>query len=174
MVQLSIAIHNEEGDKLSGTPPRPRSDAATIISAAGAVLAIVISVASLIQTLHTQNQLNQQEASQVYLGEAPAYAYAKHPPKIGYIWWVVMNNSPLQINDVWVEGKNGRYVRMWGVQGCSMYAVPQGFKPVAVDYTDSIARWRHPTDAQPQKNGKPFPSRKGEKSPWYMSIENCS
>ncbi len=152
---------------------RPKSGIAAILSALISLAALGVSAGAYWQSRQTENQLNQQEASKVYLGEAPLYAYPVHPSRSGQIWWVVMNYSPLQVNDVWVEGEHGKYVRMWGVQGCSMYAVPQGFVPVAVDYSDSIARWRHTTDGLPQENGKPLPSRGDESSPWDMSIQNC-
>lgn len=161
----------KEEDKLS---ERPKSDRGTIMCASVAALAVIISVGSFWQSHQAENRLNQSDASEVYLGEAPSYAYASHPRgSSDQIWWVVMNTSNLQINDVWVEGKNGTYVRMWGVQGCSMYALPQGFNPVAVDYTNSDGRWRNPVAGQPQENGKPLPSRGDESSPWFMSVENC-
>lgn len=161
----------KEEDKLSG---RPKSDAGTLVSALAAVIAVGFSIAAYWQSHQTENRLNQQNASAVYLGEAPSYAYASHPSgSSDQIWWVVMNTSPLQVNDVWVEGEHGTYVRMWGVQGCSMYALPPGFTPIAVDYTDSIGLWRNPINGPPKENGRPLPSRGDESSPWFMSVENC-
>jgi hypothetical protein len=37
-----------------------------------------------------------------------------------------MNASPVEVDNVWVEGRNRTSVDMWGVQGCSMYALPKG------------------------------------------------
>ena len=161
----------KEEDKLSD---RPKSDVGTLVSCIAAIAAIGISGLAYWQSHQTANRLNQANASAVYLGEAPSYAYASHPKgSSDQIWWVVMNTSPLQVNDVWVEGEHGTYVRMWGVQGCSMYALPQGFNPVAVDYTNSDGQWRNPVNGSPQENGKPFPSRGDESSPWFMGVENC-
>jgi hypothetical protein len=153
---------------------RPKSDFATIASVIVGLLALAGSGFALWESHQTQNRLDQQSAGAVYLGEAPSYAYKKHPKGIDdQIWWVVMNTSPVQINDVWVEGKHSTYVRMWGVQGCSMYALPQGFRPIAVDYKNSDGRWRNPVSGTPQGDGKPLPSRGDESSPWWMGVENC-
>jgi hypothetical protein len=153
---------------------RAKSDIATWVSALAAIIAVGVSGLAYWQSNQTEKRLNQQSASEVYIGEAPSYAYARHPKgSRGQIWWVVMNTSPLQINNVWVEGEHGTYVRMWGVQGCSMYALPQGFSPVAVDYTNSVGQWRNPLSGSAQEDGKPLPSKGDESSPWFMGVENC-
>jgi hypothetical protein len=159
----------------NGSNNRPKSDKAAI---AAAIIALGLGVVNTIQIQANQNRTNQlnnqQTASKVYIGEEPPYAYTVHPKVDGEIRYVVMNTSASQVNDVWVEGKHGRYVKIWGVQGCTMYALPQRFIPVAVDYTDANGRWRNVFEGYPQEDGKPLPKKGDESSPWDMPAQNCS
>jgi len=173
---ILIAIRKEE-DRL----PRPQSEGANIVSAITAVVsavtaiaALLISIAAYKQSQNSNSRLNQQAASNVYIGEAPGYAYAVHPKIDGAVRYVVMNTTGSQVNNVWVEGKKGKYVIMWGVQGCTMYALPKGFMPVAVDYTDANGRWRNVFEGNVQENGKPLPKHGDESSPWDMGVQNCA
>jgi hypothetical protein len=90
-----------------------------VATAAATLAAAIIAGFALKTSINAQDSLNQQEtqqnASKVYLGEAPKYAYAyaydKHfvsDPNGNEVVWVVMNASDVQIGDTWIEGGMAR------------------------------------------------------------------
>jgi hypothetical protein len=164
-----------------------------IITAAGTVAAAVIALIALMVSCQAEARVKRDEtkqnASKVYVEEAPQYAYSyayqhnynhlKSNPN--EIIWVVMNASDVQIGNVWVEGKNGNWDFMNNVQGCSLYALPSGFKPVAIDFSDSYSQWRRAIGIGPEQSNFNPPSKAKLKlqgklwgSPWWLDVPNCS
>jgi hypothetical protein len=160
------------------------------IIAAATVVATIIALLALRVSFQTENRVQQdgtqQNASKVYLGEAPKYAYTyayqNHlVSKPDEIVWVVMNASDVQIGNVWVEGENGKWDFINNVQGCSLYALPYGFgQPVAIDFSDSYGQWRRAVGAGPEMSNFNAPSRtklwqRGKLwgSPWWLDVPYC-
>jgi hypothetical protein len=156
-----------------------------VATAAGTVIALIALVVSCHTEARVQQDETQQNASKVYVEEAPKYAYTyafnNYPmSNSDGIVWVVMNASDVQIGNVWVEGKNGKWDFMNNVQGCSLYALPQGFKPVAIDFSDSYGQWRRAVGAGPKLRNFNPPSKAKLKlhgklwgSPWWLDVPNC-
>ena len=71
----------------------------------------------------------------------------------------------VQVNFVWVEGSDGTSINISGLQGCSMYALPARFHPVAVDFRDPYAQWRRTFGGLPETDGRPMPKQDTGVSP---------
>lgn len=143
-----------------------------------ALAALAISLASYRLANRSDTRLDRQDtqqvAAKVFLSEAPPYAYAAHPPPAGRTQWVVLNTSPAPISDVWVEGASKRSVNIQDVSGCTMYAVPSDFKPIAVNFKDEHGNWRRAAGAAaPRLLGQPMPSRDSDDSPWFYDVRGC-
>ena len=156
------------------------------LSAFAAAAALLVSCQSLTISQSAQNlataQQRQQIASRVYVSEAPHYAYVHEAPPLwtaqttgqhrtGY---VVLNASNVPVTSVWVEGRGGTSIDIRVLQGCSMYALPPGFRPVAVDFRDPYAHWRRALGGQPYRRGRPIPAHDTGESPWWGDVQNCS
>lgn len=121
-------------------------------------------------------QVQVDAASKINLGEAPEYAIQAHRPSTKGNLYVVMNRSDQQIEDVWVEGAQGRSVKIWTMQPCTMYSFPRNnFTPKAVHYVDGSGLWRRgPGASDPTRIGaKALPDKDTDDSPWAMDIANC-
>jgi hypothetical protein len=114
-----------------------------------------------------------QTAAKVYLAEAPRYAYRAHPESGSRAQWVVMNFAVSQVADVWVEGTDFTSVTIANVRGCTMYALPVGFRPIAVNFQDAYGRWRVPIGGLAELGGKEVPSQDTADSPWWLDVQNC-
>jgi hypothetical protein len=152
-------------------------------TAVAAVASAIIAIFALMVSRQTEDRLNQQEtqqnASRVYVGEASKYAYAyAYKNRLSgphEVLSVIMNASGAQVDNVWVEGENDTSVVIGSVQRYSLYALPHGFKPVAVDFTDSYGQWRRAVGSGPERNG--FNSPPGQDtgdSPWWLDVQGCS
>jgi len=157
--------------------------AAAVLSAAAAFAALLVSFQSLRIARDAQTALHLQQreqiASRVYLSEAPHYAYA-HAPQAwltalnGHPGYVVMNASTVQVNQVWIEGPHHTSVNIWGLQGCSLYALPPGFQPIAVDFADPYGHWRRTFAGTLTSHGKPMPAEATDGSPWWADARSCT
>jgi hypothetical protein len=176
----------------TGSGPGPGKSIVNIITAAGTLAAAVIALFALVASNRANDRVTQDEtqqnASKVYVEEAPKYGYAyayqhnyNHLKSDPYeIIWIVMNASDVQIGNVWIEGKNGNWDFMNNVQGCSLYALPSGFKPVAIDFSDSYGQWRRAIGVGPKQRNFNPPSKAKLKlqgklwgSPWWLDVPNC-
>src|SRR5215217_970338 len=131
-----------------------------VISALLAGLALLASAAALWMAYRVDQRLaldeKRQTAAKVYLAEAPRYAYRTHPESGSRVQWVVMNFGVSQVADVWVEGTDFTSVTIANVRGCTMYALPVGFRPIAVNFQDAYGAWRafqRPTSGLVQRAG---------------------
>jgi hypothetical protein len=129
-----------------------------------------------------EQRLNRQEveqyASKVYLGEALQYFYEEFGRPEGGTW-VVVNASGTQVNGAWVEGgpdENGQptAINIDGVQRCTLYSLPPGFRPVALYFTDPYGDWRRRLGAQLEGGYQPMPAEDTGVSPYVMDVEDCS
>jgi hypothetical protein len=154
-----------------------KSSGAEVASVIVAIFALGVAGFSLCLSARGDARLDRQEseqnASHIYLGEPPQYASSKFKTEGKGVWTVVMNASGTQVDDVWVEGEGNTSVTIDGLQRCSMYALPEGFKPVAVHFLDSYGRWRRPVDGPPERNGRTPPARDTANSPWWMDVGGC-
>jgi hypothetical protein len=148
-----------------------------VVSASVAGLAFLVAAAALWLAYQADQRLNEQEkretAAKVYLAEAPRYAYRVHPESGTRVQWVVMNFGVSSVADVWVEGTNFTSVTIPTVQGCTMYALPVGFRPIAVNFQDAYGRWRVPLGGLPELSGKEVPAQDTADSPWWLDVQNC-
>jgi hypothetical protein len=139
-------------------------------------------------------QLSHEYSNKVYLGEAPQYFYDLYPKVGDEITWVVLNSSGVEIHDVWVEGQNDRWIRIQGIQRCTMYSLPlftsdpdhpEEFEPVAVHFSDPHSvrgnyLWHRATTGELGTDGKPIPTKEEDPdgddadSPHLMDVEGCS
>jgi hypothetical protein len=136
-----------------------------------------------------------QHANKVYLGEAPQYFYKEYEdnPEAVKETWVVLNASGVEIRDVWIEGQDDQWIRIQGIQRCTMYSVPHAtddgaqFVPEAVHFSDPISTeagyvWRRTTAGAIDGDGTPLRSKEqadpdgtdnGE-SPLTLDVQDCS
>jgi hypothetical protein len=123
-------------------------------------------------------------ADNVYLGEAPQYYYDDHPKDGDNITWVVLNGSGIEIRNVWIQGKGDTWIRIDGIQRCTMYRAPAGFAPVAVHFTDPVSIndefvWRRTTSGALTPDGRPMPTEEEDpkddgNSDDPMTVQDCS
>jgi hypothetical protein len=150
---------------------------AQVASTLLATFAVLVAAAALWLGYRADQRLDEQEkrqtAAKVYLAEAPRYAYRDHPESGAKIQWVVMNFGVNQVADMWVEGEDFTSVTIQSVQGCTMYALPVGFRPIAVNFLDAYGRWRVPIGGLPELGGKEVPAQDTGNSPWWLDIRNC-
>jgi hypothetical protein len=144
-----------------------------------ASLALLVSGGSLYVAYETKQRLDQQDkvqvAAKVLLEEAPVYAAKEHPVASNHFQYVVLNGSATQIDDVWVEGSDGRSVNIQGIQSCTMYSLPDGFRALAVNFRDAQGRWRRGLgSAAPSPDGKEMPARDTDDSPWLLDVHACN
>jgi hypothetical protein len=155
----------------------PTAFRAQVASALVAVLALLVAVAALWLSYRADQRLDVEEtretAAKVYLGEAPRYAYAKHPESGDRAQWVVTNFGTSRVADLWVEGADFTSLTIENVQGCTMYALPLGFRPIAVNFLDVHGRWRVPIAELPDLSGKEPPPQDTAESPWWLDVQNC-
>jgi hypothetical protein len=148
-----------------------------VISALLAGLAVLASAAALWMAYRVDQRLEldekRQTAAKVYLAEAPRYAYRAHPESGSRAQWVVMNFAVSQVADVWVEGTDFTSVTIANVRGCTMYALPVGFRPIAVNFQDAYGRWRVPIGGLAELGGKEVPPQDTADSPWWLDVQNC-
>lgn len=143
-----------------------------ILSLSVAVLALVVSGLALVRGEMRATRAEKLEtADRVFLSEAPQYAAAEHPEAT---WWVVMNTSRVQVTDVWAEGEDGRSVKLWSVQPCSLYALPTGFEPRVLYFQDVHGRWSRTPTSGPTEGGEALPVKDTDDSPWWMDARNCA
>src|SRR5215203_250954 len=118
----------------------PTAFRAQVASALVAVLALLVAAAALWLSYRADQRLDVEEtretAAKVYLAEAPRYAYAKHAESGNRAQWVVTNFGTSRVADLWVEGADFTSLTIENVQGCTMYALPVGFRPIAVNFLD--------------------------------------
>jgi hypothetical protein len=134
-----------------------------------------------------------QHASKIYLGEAPQYFYREFDRDEDLITWVVLNASGIEVNNVWIEGKNDKWIGIQGIQRCTMYSAPlytedgTEFVPVAVHFSDPISVdghfiWRRTTTGELHKTGMSIADRRemdpdgrddGNPGP-VMDVRDCS
>jgi hypothetical protein len=155
----------------------PSASRAHVVSVVLAAFALLVSGVALWMAYRTDQRLRlaeeRQAAAKVYLAEAPRYAYRVHPESGERIQWVVMNYGVSQVTDVWVEGTNFTSVTIQVVQGCRMYALPVGFRPIAVNFLDVYGRWRVPLGGLAESGGKEVPVQDTADSPWWLDVQNC-
>ena len=155
----------------------PTASRVQVASALIAVFALLVSAAALWLSYRADQRLDLQDkrqtAAKVYLAEAPRYAYSKHPESGSRTQWVVINFGTSRVADLWVEGADFTSVTIENVQGCTMYALPVGFSPIAVNFSDIHGRWRVPLAALPELGGKEAPAQDTANSPWWLDVQNC-
>lgn len=157
---------------------RPRMSRTTeVTSVLLALAALTISAASYRLAHRSDSRVDRQDtqqvAAKVFLSEAPPYADAVHPRPVGRTQWVVLNTSPAPISEVWVEGVSNRSVKIQDVSGCTMYALPSDFRPIAVNFKDEHGNWRREAGAAPRVLGQPMPARDTDDSPWFYDVRGC-
>jgi hypothetical protein len=124
-------------------------------------------------------------ADKVYLGEAPQYYYDKYGKDPDSITWVVLNASGIEIRGVWIEGERDTWIKIQGIQRCTMYRAPLGFEPVAVHFTDPVSVnedyvWRRTTTGELTPDGRKWPTKKEDpdgdngNSDDPMDVQDCS
>lgn len=122
-------------------------DLASAILALGAV---VVSVFSLVIAMRADGrqaqQVDQQFANKVYLGEATPSLYTKHPKRVNpagreVISRWVFNVSGIEITNVWVRSVDDKWIRIGGIQRCTAYSVPADFVAQDLYFTDPIGKW---------------------------------
>jgi hypothetical protein len=163
----------------------------TAAAAVFAMLAFAVSCDSLATSnesfgLARQNEERQKRqeaeryANQIYLGEAPIDAYRKHSVPKGELWYVVVNASDVQAENVWVTNKDGLSINIWGLQRCAMYAFPSDFRPEHLYFTDpNRVNWHRKFGGAPEQlpddqNRPRQPERDtGGDSVWFDSIQDC-
>jgi len=151
----------------------------SVLSAGGAIVALSLSSASLQQSEANADRLQQQDqrryADRIYIGEPPVSVYGDlsnpltrarcdarpagvpgcHPTNRDQnIWFVVINASGAQAQDVWVADSEGRVVAIHGLERCSMYAMPYElpteaaapgpYRPAVLYFSDPSGHWRRP------------------------------
>lgn len=156
-----------------------RLEIAATVAASIAAIASAIAAGLSVQAANTANdrvqlQDTRQFANKVYVGEAPRYAYDVMGVPADGIWWVVMNPTGVQIDRLWVEGRDGRSIVIEGVQRCTMYALARGFIPIALHFTDAYGKWRRPVEGQLDHEYREMPTRGTHNSPWDMDIKDCA
>lgn len=155
----------------------PTASRAQVASALVAVCALLVAAAALWLAYRSYQRLDVEQkretAAKVYLAEAPRYAYSKHPESGDRTQWVVINFSTSRVADLWVEGADFSSVAIENVQGCTMYALPVGFRPIAVNFSDIHGRWRVPVAELPDLSGKEAPAQDTADSPWWLDVQNC-
>ncbi len=155
----------------------PTASRVQVASALVAVLALLVAAAALWLSYRADQRLNVEEmrqtAAKVYLAEAPRYAYSKHPESGNRPQWVVINFGTSRVADLWVEGTDFTSVTIANVQGCTMYALPVSFRPIAVNFSDIYGRWRVPIAELPDLDGKEAPAQDTADSPWWLDVQNC-
>ena len=155
-------------------PSAFRAQVAPVLLAA---FALLVSAGALWLAYRADQRLDvlekRETAAKVYLAEAPRYAYRVHPDSGDQVQWVVMNFGVAQVTDLWVEGEDFTSVTIESVQGCTMYAMPVGFRPIAVNFLDAYGRWRVPIGGLPESGGKEAPDQGTGTSPWWLDIQNC-
>jgi hypothetical protein len=155
----------------------PTASRAQVASALLAVFALLVAAAALWLSYRAHQRLDveqmRQTAAKVYLAEAPRYAYSKHPESGDRPQWVVINFGTSRVADLWVEGTDFTSVTIASVQGCTMYALPVGFRPIAVNFSDINGRWRVPIAELPNLDGKEAPAQDTADSPWWLDVQNC-
>lgn len=122
------------------------------------------------------DQERTQYANKVYIGEAPQHEYAKmgedvHKPRL-----VVINASGTQVEHTWVQAKNGRVIRLQGVQRCTMYALPYDFGPKDLYFSDPYGNWHRSFGGQVDRAPQDLvePTRGSADSPWADDISGCA
>jgi hypothetical protein len=86
-----------------------------------------------------------------------------------------MNRSASQIDDVWVEGRGDAWIKLFQVPACTLYMLPAGFLPLAVNFRDPYGRWRVTETSLATPNGKPFPGPRDSGDPGPdLPMEGCS
>jgi hypothetical protein len=155
----------------------PGASRAQVASALVAACALLVSAAALWLVYRADQRLDleqkRQTAAKVYLAEAPRYAYLKHSESGNRPQWVVMNFGVSRVTDMWVEGEDFTSLTIDNVQGCTMYALPVGFSPIAVNFSDIYGRWRVPVGELPDLSGKEAPAQDTADSPWWLDVPNC-
>jgi hypothetical protein len=160
------------------------------LQAIGSIAAAVFDLGALVVSVVSCNiaraaderlrrQESQQYANKVFLGEPPREEYtgqgARKLAPGQTIWRVVLNTSGVQIENLWVEGEDGRSVRIQGVQRCSMYALPADFVPTNLYFTDPLGgKWRRQQNGQLDDQFREMIPRDTDDSPWYDTIDGCS
>jgi predicted protein tyrosine phosphatase len=166
--------------------PSSRADKLSALSALAAALlaaaALAVSVVSLGLGRDNEDRLDREErqqyASKVYVGEA------RHRKRIrksvpGSVWpdrrfGMNINMSGVQMENVWVEGRDRRTVRMQGVQRCSMYALPATFIPVDLYFSNPVGhKWHRGEGGVLDGNFKQMPQHGTDPSPWYDAVPDC-
>ncbi len=147
------------------------------------ILALIVSFGSLGVTRHYSEKMERRateqdaisKASRVQLTEAPTYVYKRYEKRArGKALWVIMNTTNTTITEVWVEGKNRQWVRIQGIQGCTMYVLPGDFIPQRAHFKDTLGQWQLDSSGVPKKNGKPIPAGKDTGDATAEQVENCS
>lgn len=163
-----------------------KSTWASIWSAVLALLALPISVVSVVFASHNDDRLQeqadrldrqetQQFASKVYIGEVPQYVYDEYGPRVGRPpVWSVINASGIQVDDVWVEGKDGRSVRLGAVQRCTIYTFRKDFAPAVVYFTDPFGEWNRPVERPLAVGRKATPADPSAESQVTVDLRNCA
>jgi hypothetical protein len=143
-----------------------------VLSLIVALCALLVSGFALVRGEMRAARLEKLEtANRVFLSEAPQYAAVQHPAET---WWVVMNTSRVQVTDVWVKATDGRTVKIWSVQPCSLYALPSGFEPKVLYFEDVYGRWNRTPRSNPEEGGEALPEDDTDDSPWWMDARNCA
>jgi hypothetical protein len=125
-----------------------------------------------------EKRLNTQEERQfavyVDLGEVPtdvsdseAFSRDLRQWQEGDVWLAVINPSPVAIRDVWVEGPDDQFIRIFEIQRCTLYVLHppnvdeplEEFEPSFVYFKDPRASWRLSRDGKLDKNYKDLGER---------------
>jgi hypothetical protein len=125
------------------------------------------------------SQEERQFASRVYLGEVPLSFYDDHP-EYPIPTFAVHNPSAIELRDAWIRGREGKAVRVQGIQSCTFYTPPPiledgtEFEPVELYFRDPYGSWRYRVDGGLDSNYEPWDEdRASDGYPRADDIENC-
>jgi hypothetical protein len=110
-------------------------------------------------------------AANVYLSEGPGDV---SDPVTNHADEWVFNTSSTPVSDVWVAGRDSRFVNIGRIAPCDMYELPPNFAAVTLYFRDPKAEWRRDLDGQPVAGAyKSAPATESEGTGRTLRAENC-
>lgn len=153
------------------------------VSALGTMGAFIAAAAAFWWSLHvdqrsdirTAKETNEEYVRHVSLQEAPQYACALQRECLAAdsLQWVVINANPVQLREVWISDAQDRRIRVGNVPGCTMYAVPASFRPVAAHFEDPHAQWAVFAEEPYDEATSQYPESDDADSSWNEDVQNC-
>ena len=126
---------------------------------------------------HVGRQDDQRFADDVYLGEPSPQDARDHPLPPGSAGWrVVVNESGIQLEDVWVADGSGRAISIRSAARCTMYALPDGFEAEDLYFTDPNGRWHRTSGGQVVAvplHAHPAPDTDSGDPAWAAPLGEC-